>query len=110
MFFFSGAARDGLANFTVGGTPSFVSDRCGAAAGAFATGSSSYLTAPAPAGLPLGNAPRTLMMWVLQRANVGGNGYSFMFMSGTVGWANAFALLVTLNAPYFWAYNDDIAQ
>ena len=64
VFTFSGDAADGLAGYTVTGSPAYTADHCGMAAGAFVS-TNAQLTAPAFAALPVGAQPRTVIAWVL---------------------------------------------
>lgn len=74
-------------------------------------GSSAFAQVAAPAGLPLGNAPRTLALWLKTPRNLSVATESALFQYGAEANGQMFGLVTSLNAPsrlYFFGYNRDI--
>ncbi len=95
------------------GNPTFVADRFGNPSAAVAVHSTGYLTAPT-VGLPIGNSPRTIAMWV--RSSNFDVGNRFLCGWGTPNTLSRMSALVLGlgNQPSqlagFWGWGDDIAS
>jgi len=75
-------------------------------------GSSAFAQVATPAGLPLGNAPRTLALWLKTPRNLSSDTESALFQYGSDANGQMFGLITSANAPgrlYFFAYNRDLA-
>ncbi len=75
-------------------------------------GSSGYVQAAQPAGLPLGAAPRTMALWIKTPANFNASTEWAMMQYGTATNGQMFGLITSGNAPqrlYFYGHNDDVA-
>lgn len=75
-------------------------------------GSSAFAQVVAPAGLPLGNAPRTLALWLKTPRNLSSETESALFQYGSDADGQMFGLITSANAPgrlYFFGYSRDVA-
>ncbi len=75
-------------------------------------GSSAFAQVVAPAGLPLGNAPRTLALWFKTPRNLSSETESALFQYGSDTDGRMFGLISSRNAAgrlYFFGYNRDVA-
>ncbi|MGC8991428.1 MAG: LamG-like jellyroll fold domain-containing protein, partial [Verrucomicrobiia bacterium] len=75
-------------------------------------GSSAFAQVATPAGLPLGNAPRTLALWFKTSRNLASDTESALFQYGSDANGQMFGLITSANAPgrlYFFGYNRDVA-
>jgi hypothetical protein len=76
-------------------------------------GVSAYLQVMSPAGLPLGNHPRTLMLWFKTPRDLAVNTESALIQYGTPANGQMFGLITSLNAAgklYFYGHNQDLAS
>lgn len=74
-------------------------------------GSTSLVRVASPASLPLGNAPRTLMLWCRTPRNLATSTESGIFQYGSGSNGSMFGLITSGNAPgklYFFGYNNDL--
>ncbi len=75
-------------------------------------GSSAFAQAAAPAGLPLGNAPRTLALWFKTPRDLSSETESALFQYGSDADGRMFGLITSGNAAgrlYFFGYSRDVA-
>jgi hypothetical protein len=75
-------------------------------------GTSAFAQVATPAGLPLGNAPRTLALWFKTPRNLASDTESALVQYGSDVNGQMFGLITSLNAPgrlYFFGYNRDLA-
>jgi hypothetical protein len=76
-------------------------------------GSTSLVQVASPANLPLGNAPRTLMLWCRTPRNLATSSDSGIIQYGSDSNGRMFGLITSLNAPgklYFFGYNNDLSS
>ncbi|HEY9174895.1 MAG TPA: LamG-like jellyroll fold domain-containing protein [Verrucomicrobiae bacterium] len=75
-------------------------------------GSSAFAQVAIPTGLPLGNQPRTLALWLKTPRNLASATESALCQYGSDANGQMFGLITSLNAPgrlYFFGYNRDVA-
>lgn len=75
-------------------------------------GSSAFAQVVTPVGLPLGNSPRTLVLWFKTPRNLSSETESALFQYGSDADSQMFGLITSANAPgrlYFFGYNSDVA-
>ncbi|MBK9140840.1 MAG: hypothetical protein IPM17_19155 [Verrucomicrobia bacterium] len=75
-------------------------------------GNNDYVQVSSPTGLPLGNAPRTLMLWCRTPRNLAEATESALVQYGSDADGRMFGLITSGNAPgklYFFGYNADLA-
>jgi hypothetical protein len=76
-------------------------------------GSTSYAQAAAPAGLPLGSSPRTILLWCKTPRKLETSTESALIQYGSDANGRMFGLITSGNAPgklYFFGYNRDLAS
>lgn len=75
-------------------------------------GSSAFAQVAIPTGLPLGNQPRTLALWLKTPRNLASTTESALFQYGSDANGQMFGLITSANAAgrlYFFGYNRDVA-
>lgn len=75
-------------------------------------GASAYVQVPAPAGLPLGNQPRTVALWLKTPRDLTSSTESALFQYGSDANGQMFGLITSFNAAgrlYFFGYSADLA-
>lgn len=75
-------------------------------------GSTGYVQNASPVGLPLGAAPRTMMLWFRTPVNLASATEAAMVQYGTTWGGRMFALITSGNAPgrlYFYGHGSDLA-
>jgi hypothetical protein len=75
-------------------------------------GSNAFVQVHLPSGLPLGNQPRTLMLWCRTPRNLLAITESALVQYGSATNTQMFGLITSLNAPdrlYFYGHNRDLA-
>jgi hypothetical protein len=73
-------------------------------------GSNGFVQVAAPVGLPLGNAPRTLMLWCRTPRNLMTSTESGLAQYGTVSPGQMFGLITSSNAPGRAYFYDAVAN
>jgi hypothetical protein len=92
------------------GSPDFPPARVGI--GTALDGTSQHLAAPAPQGLPVGPAPRTITLWAKTPRNLAVQTDSALIQYGSPSTGNVFGLITSVNAPgslYFYGSDRDVA-
>jgi hypothetical protein len=75
-------------------------------------GNSGYAKVASPQNLPLGNAPRTLALWIRTPRNLQSSTESALMQYGSNSGGRMFGLITSGNAPgklYFFGYSSDLA-
>ncbi|MBK9608784.1 MAG: Ig-like domain repeat protein [Betaproteobacteria bacterium] len=75
-------------------------------------GSTGYIQNTNPVGLPLGAAPRTMMLWFRTPVNLASATEAAMVQYGSAAGGQMFALITSGNAPgrlYFYGHSSDVA-
>jgi hypothetical protein len=76
-------------------------------------GSTAFAQVAAPVGLPLGNSPRTIMLWCKTPRNLATSTESALVQYGSDANGRMCGLITSGNAPgklYFFGYNRDLAS
>lgn len=73
-------------------------------------GVNDFVQVAAPVGLPLGNTPRTLMLWCKTQRNLVLSTESGLLQYGTVAGGQAFGLITSANAPGRAYFYDAVAN
>lgn len=75
-------------------------------------GVNSFAQVASPIGLPMGNQPRTLALWLRTSRNLASSTESGLFQYGSIANGRMFGLITSGNAPgrlYFFGHNRDLA-